>query len=267
MTSWQRVIRNLAMAFAILLAVGIIGGILSVIGVFGFIFDGGDVTQDTKSYAITQNITDLKVEVGAADFTIINGEKFAVESNLKNLNVDERSGKLIIKEDNKFRWNNNNITLTLTIPADFVFEDADIVTGAGQLNVDTLCANSLRLNLGAGEVIIGELSANSQSKIEGGAGAITINGGVLYNLDLDMGVGELNLTSCLLGDSELNQGVGQTNLTLTGNKDDYRLDFDKGLGSISVDGQKMSNDSVYGNGQNKVDIDGGVGEIKVNFSK
>ena len=135
------------------------------------------------------------------------------------------------------------------------------------MNLDTLCANSLRLNLGAGEVIIGELSANSQSKIEGGAGAITINGGVLYNLDLDMGEGELNLTSCLLGDSELNQGVGQTNLTLTGNKDDYRLDFDKGLGSISVDGQKMSNDSVYGNGQNKVDIDGGVGEIKVNFSK
>ena len=265
MTSWQRTIKNIAMAFAILLAVGIISGIFGVIGLFDAIFDNDGVLKNIINYSVSQDIVELKVDIKAADFTIANGDSFSVESNLEYLTVEEKGGVLTIKETKKFGFNNNNATLTLTIPEGCIFENADIITGAGKLTIDTLSTDKLRLKLGAGEVKIGELNATLKSEIEGGAGKVSVNGGTLCNLDLDMGAGELNLTSSLLGNSDLNYGVGEANLVLIGTKDDYCIDFDKGLGNATVDGESMRDGSVYGTGQNRIDIDGGVGAVEVSF--
>lgn len=80
-----------------------------------------------------------------------------------------------------------------------------------------------------------------------------------------MGVGELNLTSELSGKSSIDYGVGETNLVLIGTADDYRIELDKGIGEATLDGIKMGDDSVYGAGNNTIEIDGGVGELKIIF--
>ena len=80
-----------------------------------------------------------------------------------------------------------------------------------------------------------------------------------------MGVGELNLSAALLGDSDLTLGVGASNLTLIGSRDDYKIEIEKGLGSITVDGESVSDFGTSGNGQNNVEIKGGVGAINLNF--
>lgn len=267
MTSWQKAIKYIAMAFAIFLIVSIISGIIGAAGVFGGLFENNTVLDDLQSYSVSQEITGLKVDINAADFTVKSGDAFLVESNLENLTVEEKAGTLVIREKSKsiVGQNYNGAVLTLSIPTGFVFSNAEIVTGAGRLTVDSLSCEMLELELGAGEVKIDELNAYSASEINGGAGAISINGGTLNNLDFDMGVGKLNLTAAIIGDSELNFGVGETNLTLVGAKEDYRLDFDKGLGSAVVDGQNMRDGSVYGSGEHKVDIDGGVGAINIRF--
>ena len=56
-------------------------------------------------------------------------------------------------------------------------------------------------------------------------------------------------------------------ITLIGNKDDYKLDLEKGLGSITVDGKDVSDFGSSGNGTNKVDISGGIGAINVRFEE
>ena len=80
-----------------------------------------------------------------------------------------------------------------------------------------------------------------------------------------MGVGELNLTSELSGKSSIDYGVGETNLVLIGEEDDYKIELDKGIGEAWLDGRKMSDDSVYGAGENYIEIDGGIGELNVSF--
>ena len=269
MTSLQKTIKYLAMAFAILLIVGIFGGILSAVGIFGGLFDKDTTSKDTTTeditaYAVSDKVTALDIEIGAADFTIKEADAFKVESNLKNLTVTNKGGRLIIKEKSNFGTVYKDAALTLYIPADTVFDKVDINTGAGKLTVGALSANELDLDLGAGEVKIDNLTALIDADIDGGAGKITVNSGSLANLDLDMGVGQLNLTSALLGDSELSLGVGESNLTLVGNKEDYRLDVDKGVGNITVDGQNLSKFS-NSTGANRVDIDGGIGAININF--
>lgn len=134
------------------------------------------------------------------------------------------------------------------------------------MEIDTLLAGKLSLELGAGEVSIGKLVADTSAKINGGAGEIHIGGGELANLDLNIGVGEATLESRLTGDCTIDHGVGELNLTLTGTADDYRISLDKGVGTATLDGVKMSDDTVYGDGETSIEIDGGVGDMKIRFA-
>ena len=261
MTTFQKVIKYLAMAFAIFLTVGIIGSVLSIVG----LFSGDAVNEEIKSYKISSEITELEVKINAADFTIKQGEAFSMESNLKHLTVEDKNGVLNIKETKKFGSIYNDAKLILYIPKDSSFEKANIVTGAGKLTVEHLSADTMNFELGAGEVKIDTLIATLNADIDGGAGKLTISGGALHNLDLDMGIGQLNLTSALSGESELDLGVGESNITVSGNRDDYKLDIEKGIGSITLDGKEVSNIKDKGNGNNTIDVSGGIGSINLKF--
>lgn len=265
MTTFQKIIKYCAIAFAILLIVCIIGGILSALGFIGGFFGENAVTKEMNVYTISSDIKELKIDISAADFSIISSEKFSVESNLKGLEVEENNGVLNISEKSHFGMNYNKAVLKLFIPENFVFTDADINTGAGKLTADSLSADKLFLELGAGEVNIDELNAFEKAEIDGGAGEVTISGGSLKDLSLDMGVGELNLTSAILGTNKLDYGVGETNLSLIGSKEDYEIKLDKGVGSAVIDGENMKDGSVFGDGQNRIDVDGGVGSINICF--
>ena len=275
MTTLQKVIKYLALAFAIFLTVSIVGGILSAVGLLGSLFsdadaEWGDVIGETKNYTVSSEISDLNIQINAADFYIKEGNGFSVESNLKNLEVDEKIGCLTLKDLTKIKLNGSNAyenaVLTIYVPVGTVFDNVNIKTGAGRFTVDSLSAATIGFELGAGDVTISKLIAEKSANIEGGAGRITISDGAIKNLDLEMGLGQLNLTSALTGDCNLDSGVGEMNVTLLGSKDDYELDIEKGIGNITVDGRNVTDFGSSGNGANEVDIHGGVGAINVRFN-
>ena len=275
MTTLQKVIKYLALAFAIFLTVSIVGGILSAVGLLGSLFsdddaEWGDVIGETKTYTVSSEISDLNIQINAADFYIKEGNSFSIESNLKNLEVDEKNGCLTLKDLTKIKLNGSNAyenaVLTIWVPVGTVFDNVNIKTGAGRFTVDSLSAASIGFELGAGDVTISKLIAEKSANIEGGAGRITISDGAIKNLDLEMGLGQLNLTSALTGDCNLDSGVGEMNVTLLGSKDDYELDIEKGIGNITVDGKNVTDFGSSGNGANEVDIHGGVGAINVRFN-
>ena len=265
MTTLQKVIKYLAIAFAVFLTVSIIGGILSAVGLFGGLFSSDAVLEEVKTYSVAAEIYNLDIEINAADLLIKEGEAFSVESNLKHLKVEEKGGLLTIQETKKFTGTYNGALLTVYVPAGTVFDNVNLTTGAGRLTIGNLASGTLDFELGAGDVSIDSLVTTKSADIEGGAGRITIVGGALKDLDLDMGVGQLNLTSALTGNCQLDLGVGESNITLIGSKENYKLDLEKGLGNISVDGVNVSDYGSSGNGTNKVEINGGVGSINVRF--
>ena len=276
MTDVQRIIKYLAIAFAAFLAVAIIGGILSAVGVLGGIFLGSDrgetdATGDMKTYAVASRISELKIHINAADLTIKEGGRFSVESNLKNLTVEEKNGCLILKDLTTIKLNGSNAykdaVLTVYVPAGTVFEKINLNTGAGRVTAGELLAETVDLELGAGDALIDTLVATKSADIEGGAGRIAISGGALHNLELGMGVGQLNLTSALTGECQLELGIGESNITLIGSREVYELDIEKGIGEIRVDGKVVSDYGSSGNGTAEVKIQGGIGAINVEFKE
>ena len=222
------------------------------------------VLGTTQVYDVTSDIQSLEIRLNAADFQIEHAAEFSVESNLKYLSVSEKDGVLTIIDRAPGDGNYSNARLTLYIPSETVFENVDIETGAAKLTADALSAKALELELGAGDVRFACLNVSSYVEINGGASQLTVVDGSLNNLSLEMGVGEANLTVALLGNSDLEFGIGESNLTLLGSKDDYRVDFEKGLGVLRIDGEEVLSSS-FGTGQNHIHIEGGVGEVNLAF--
>ena len=270
MTSFQKMIKYIAVALAIFLIVTIFGGIITGLSSISFLHSKKEKTEvvgEMKVYPIESDISSLSIDLSGAELKIITADKFSVESNHKYISVNSDKEKLTIRETKKpLATTANDVTVILNIPENFVFDEVSIDAGAGKVSVDALSCDDLKLSLGAGKVDIKNLTANSKSEIDGGAGELNIDGGKLCNLNLDMGVGKLTLKSRLEGDSDLDIGVGKTDLCLLGDKEDYKIEFDKGVGDARIQGEAMRDDSVYGSGENLIEIDGGVGTLNIEFS-
>lgn len=270
MTSFQKVTKYIAVALAIFLIVTIIGGIITGLTGISYILSDKEIESigEMKDYSIEGEISSLSVNLSGAQLKIKTADKFSVQSNHKYISVKEDDGKLTISEKNKpFSFFTEGVTVVLNVPKDFVFDDAVIDTGAGEVQIDALSCDALELSLGAGKAEIKNLTANSRAEIDGGAGELGIKGGKLCNLKLDIGVGKLKLKSRIEGKSELDYGVGEADLILIGSKEDYKIELDKGIGDAKLSGEDMKDNSVYGSGKNLIEIDGGVGAINIEFSE
>ena len=166
MTTLQKVIKYLAIAFAIFLTVSIIGGILSAVGLFGGLFSSDAVLEEVKTYSVAADIHNLDIEINAADLYIKEGDAFSVESNLKHLKVEENGGLLTIQETKKFTGTYNGAVLTVYVPAGTVFDNVNLTTGAGRLTIGNLSSGTLDFELGAGDVSIDSLVATKSADIE-----------------------------------------------------------------------------------------------------
>ena len=213
-----------------------------------------------------RDITTLDIEVAYATLTVKRGKKLAVETNNSNIDCNNDNQKLQIKEK-KHNWflNNENQDVIVYLPEDTELEKVKINSGAGKIIIENLVTENLTFELGAGEAEIQNIKVLSNAEIEGGAGKLTVETGTINNLDLDMGVGEVKIKAKLTGRNEINAGIGNLRLDIQGEKEEYSIKIDKGVGSIKLDGGEAINGEKYGNGENSIEIDGGIGKIDVEF--
>jgi len=221
------------------------------------------VLEHAKVYEISADIHSLDIQINAADFIIEQGSGFELESNLKNLTVSEKCGVLIIKEKIVPGVDYTNAMLTLRVPENIVLDKVEIETGAANLMAESLCAKDLTLKLGAGNVEFAQLIAYDEIDIEGGAGQITVKDGDLKDLSLSLGVGRLDLTAALQGKCELEFGVGESNVTVLGDRNDYIVDIEKGIGSVTLDGDGKNSSEA----KHYIQIKGGIGSANVSFQE
>lgn len=197
---------------------------------------------------------------------IIEGKSLKVESNNKYIKSKTANNKLSVTEKRHSIFKKkDNEEVIIYIPKDITFDKVYISNGAGTINIENITTRDLELELGAGKLEIDKLITYDNTEIEGGAGEVMIKNAKLYNLDLDVGVGKFTLNASILGSSNIDAGVGELNINLLDHKDNYSIYTEAGIGSIRIDGVNVKNEANYGTGANKIDIDGGVGSININF--
>lgn len=266
MSSAQKVIKYLAIAFAISLIVSIFIGIYQAIGTtYGVLTNStGEDRPNVNNYPNLSNI--LIVDIGASQLKIEEGEYLKVESNNKYITSFQENNKLFVKEKSHgiFKTKGNEEVI-IYVPKDMIFNKVYISNGAGKINIENITAYDLELELGAGKINIERITTYNSTDIQGGAGEVTINNAKLNNLDLDVGVGKFTLNASITGNSKIDAGVGQLNINLLDSKDNYSIYTETGIGSAKIDGYPVKDESIYGIGNSKIDIEGGIGSINITF--
>ena len=250
MTRAQQIIKYAAIAFALFLAVSIIAGIVGAVGIIAGLTTGGEsAIGEETTLTVDETVTRLDIELGAAELIVRTGPAFSVTENSEYITCKVQGGALKIEErSHGWKVNSEAATVVVELPQGQVFETVEIVAGAGKVTIE-------------------DLVTSRETDIEGGAGAIDIRNSEFTDLDLVLGVGKVRLEAAILGDSSIEFGVGEADVTLLGSATDYSVRMDKGIGSATLDGVEMKSGEKYGNGSHRVEMDGGVGAVKLRFSE
>lgn len=274
MTGVQKLIKLFALLMACVIIVGIGGAVVATVAFVGMAIgvDDGDIREVSQVWADEEGnaqgkIRNLKVDVGATQVIVKafeDAKAVSVETNLDYLETGKENETLRVKEKSHFGlnapWHRGRVLVKL--PKDYEFEKIEIEVGAGALEVADLSGREMRLELGAGKTEIRNLTVKDRARINGGAGYLVLRDSVLHDLDLDLGAGRSEIVVDITGNSRIDSGVGSLDLELQRSQDQYYFRIDKGLGGILLDGETV-NDGKYGNGENELVIDSGVGSVTI----
>ena len=275
MTTTQKIIKYLAIAFALFL----------VISIFSIIFGLSreiisSINSDKKDSKLLEeyttisnnvnNIESFKIDISNDDIEIKEGEKFEVKTNDPDVKFYHENSKVKIKTDKTFSWhlsNSSRGTIIIYLPNEFNISELDLNLGAGKIDIDKIFVETLLMDLGAGTMTAKEINVYEKATINGGTGNINIYSGTINNLNLKLGAGNASIQSDLTGSNTLTTGVGKLNLGLSRSKDNYKFDISKGLGNIILNDFDVSEDILIGDGETKIKISGAVGNIIINTAE
>jgi hypothetical protein len=277
MNSLQRIIKYLAIAFAAFLTIVIISGIVSLLSFITSVATGKRLFADNRErIEFSQKFSGveaLNIENSAGELILMTGDDFRVEATYVSKSfIAEVTGNntLTIKDRRTFifDWFDSGFektNITIYLPEDFVAREASLDTGAGSVTIDGLNARKLIINAGAGNIKASDLTAEDVN-IDGGVGNITITDARFKDADINSGVGNLRFEGVLDGDCEVDCGVGKVDFELDAIREDYSFDIDAGIGAVRINGEKISKEyKSRGNTGKTIKIDGGVGDVNIDF--
>lgn len=185
-----------------------------------------DTEDSYNNLDIISNIKNYDIKLDSAKLIIEEGNKFTISTNNKYISLTEEESKIKIKEKDHFSFKNSS-TLKITIPKNYSFNTLNIVSDGGIINISNLNVNELSLQLKASSLTLDDVVVNEK---------LTINGGA---------------------------GVGQLNIELLDNIDDYKIKLTKGIGDITINNLKITDNNTFGNGNKNISLTGGIGPISI----
>lgn len=173
---------------------------------------------------------------------------------------------------NDFFGNHKRDKITIYIPKEYQAKNISIQLGAGKMTAEQLMADRIKLDVGAGKLEADRLYAYEQADMIVGAGQIQIGTIEAKSAEIDCGVGSIVIDGgSLTGKNKIDCGVGDVKIRLTGNPDDYNYYIDSGLGSVIINEEKYSLTSstnrVNDRASSEFDIECGVGNIQLQIKE
>ena len=234
MTEIQKIIKYCALALAIFLIFIIVTTIANV----GYnILEKTDLINNSNSKLLKNNIVisnneseirEIDIDIKSSNIILKTAKNFKVETNNKDIKYSYEDGKVLIKQNNVNKWyfnKNNNSKLIFYIPSEISLEKININNNVGDVKIDF-------------------------EKIS--------------NLNIDLDVGDIFVKSMLSGKNTIKSNIGDINLELLLKQEDYKFEFDKDIGEVKLNNNKIKRDTITGNSNNNLKIKTNIGDIKIN---
>ena len=110
--------------------------------------------------------------------------------------------------------NMSSICGSNVVNGEIAFDNTTIMAGIGELAVETLVADELKLEISTAEAVVGDMEAG--------------------NVEVNLGMGSLEITGITTGDIILNCGMGHLDMSLTCAQEDYNYDISGSAESVQI---------------------------------
>lgn len=282
MRPFQKVIKYGAMAFAIYLAVMIISiiifGLTAIfgigVGIEKISNNIGNSTNNSELLTYTEEYTgieSLDIDLSKSGLEIKQGDNFKVE--FVNVSKDlstklNNSGKELKIEDETLRLFenvNSESKVIVYVPKDYKLRSVKLdLVGVSGAYVEGLETNKLEVDIGSGKYEINNVQATI-AEIDSGAGETYINNSTFGDFEFNAGVGHVAINCKVNNKGEIESGVGKLEVNLIGTKDNYKVRAETGIGNLTIDGNKVRDGEIVGNGATNINVEAGIGETTINF--
>lgn len=281
MSTFQRVVKYIGIAFALTLAVSIIGGIAAAAMGIGRI---GKHVKSDKEISVSSGessfdrFDSIDIECGAANVIVQTGSDYSVETH----NVPE---DMVVKVDNDgtlkignkggvdhiFTWFDGeewgrNAKIIVTVPDSFSGDQVDISAGAGNIELRDIVVSDLDLDGGAGNITAENVVAENAT-IEAGAGKLKMTEVKFGDTEIECGVGKVEFDGTIVGNCDVSGGVGSIDMRIQGSERNYNMEVESGVGTIRVNGKKVDNMEQDNDASYDFQVDGGVGSVNIEFTE
>ena len=184
---------------------------------------------------ITEEIRNLDIDFGAGILDVRYGDVDKIHIEYEYIIGFESSVKngILCLEGAVGVGDNSDGTLVIVIPQGMKFDKVDLDIGACEANIQDLIADEVKVSVGVGEAMVSNLTASK--------------------LDAEAGVGKLAVE-------------------LVGKQSEYSYNVDCGIGAVTIGnntygGLGAETNVKVDNAVGQIDVDCGIGEVKITFTE
>lgn len=239
----------------------------------------------SRSYTF-QDIQEIEIDSSIYSVSFAKGDVSSIQVELTNVyngyTVEQAGDTLKMEEPSNIKGltldrlfdlldgmgQKREASISITVPENFTANKVELDGGIGNIRIEDLSTEYLEIDTGVGDIKCSRIIANT-ADIDGGTGNASFIDSAFGNTDIDCGVGNVTFSGTLHGEVSIDCGVGNTKLSLSDSRDNYYLVLEKGLGTVTLDGNKLKFSDSYEENANApylLDINGGVGNITIDFA-
>lgn len=235
-----------------------------------------DIAEQEGTFST--DISSLDVDLKIASFAITRGPKagyrltgfgkddIEVRVDGHTVSIEEKSIAHSLTIGNDFV----KPLVEITIPEGTKLARCTVKMGAGTVTVDSLSVGELSIESGAGLVTISKTDADGV-RVKSGAGNLEISGCVFGDTELETAAGRIAVEADFGNKTRISTGAGAMELLIPGTANDWRFDFTRGVGVVSIGNETytgVGNGSAGNpNAAKRITIESGFGAVTVNFSR
>jgi hypothetical protein len=231
---------------------------------------------DVKDGTIPANVKRLDIYLKAASLVIKQGssagyhasdfgkDSLRIEVSGDTLRVEERDWQHVVNLGPGFARQ----VVEITLPETMKLDEVKFTIDAGAVTIERLNADRCSVRGGAGAIKIRNTIARD-ARFQSGAGAMSFEDCNFVDAVIEAGAGRIEFKGDLTGRSKISAGAGSIEMRLAGAESEYRVDFNRGIGSVRI-GDETFNGVGNGSSGNRdakreIDLSTGVGAARVDF--